>query len=804
MTSYRTTMREALEIMNEDNLEKMRKAAGGAKQTLKMKDGSIGMDSFTASAIMQIYDKVNDKNRKTMENLLKDGKKADIVKLMKFAMSKVSAEYVPEEFEEEFELSEGSVEFLDHDASDKDFIALAKKHKLKVKSDGEDTVATGDPKNIEKLLQTMYGDDWKDMYSVKGGEYTEEEVELDEAKYDLYHKDFSSAMQHAYAMAKKLYGITIDPKEIDDKVASGPRKPTEGKTNKYRLKGDKGAIQVQVYNKGGSKPFELNMYKEEVELDEKIQDIPDKKLKFYKSVPHPSYTRKEIEDEILRRKKTGDSVKEEVELDEAVKVGDTVTVKLNRKGKEYIEKGKVIKIEKDSIIVKHDFSRTPSRVSMKNIVKEEVELDESKKALKAKSEKSGVSVGILSKVYDRGMAAYKTGHRPGTTPQQWALARVNSFLTGGGARKADADLWKQAKGQKEEVELDEKVKEYKGVAYFKDRKDAEAHMKKFAPKGRVREYDRGYAIQTKIAGPYLNKSGKVEEQVDLDEGKMSQLHQLMKDGKSAKEIAKIMKVDVKTIKALMDEQLKESSARRDAMRAMGKDKGVDPADVDTDATDDDVKAASKNIMMQMRKVISLRGNFKVEFGDKKKMKIDPKIASAVQNKYDSIKRPMDKQKFTIKIAKSYKDMLSALKEGFASDAQRRAAFARGYKEKGKKKKEEIVKEGTWGLPDTPELKAGLKKLMKKPIPLGKDGDDAIKAIGKYIGDDGLYDDLYDAGKKDGPKADARPVISGWMDREFVGSWKKYRLVGLGRRHSTVETTTILDRIGQKIQERKDG
>ena len=194
-------MREAREAMlqslNESNLEKMRKAAKGAKQTLKMKDGSIGMDSFTASAIMQIYDKVNDKNRKTMENLLKDGKKADIVKLMKFAMSKVNAEYVPEDFEEE--------------------------------------------------------------------------VELDEAKYDLYHKDFSTAMQHAYKMAKKMYGITVDPKEIDDKVAAGPKKPSEGKTNKYRLKGDKGAIQVQVYNKGGSKPFELNMYKEEVELDEKVQ-----------------------------------------------------------------------------------------------------------------------------------------------------------------------------------------------------------------------------------------------------------------------------------------------------------------------------------------------------------------------------------------------------------------------------------------------------------------------------------------------------------------------------------------------------
>ena len=101
-----------------------------------------------------------------------------------------------------------------------------------------------------------------------------EEVELDEAKYDLYHKDFSSAMQHAYAMAKKLHGITIDPKEIDNKVATGPRKPGTGKTNTYRLKGDKGNIQIQVYNKGGSKPFELNMYKEEVELDEgKMKDL---------------------------------------------------------------------------------------------------------------------------------------------------------------------------------------------------------------------------------------------------------------------------------------------------------------------------------------------------------------------------------------------------------------------------------------------------------------------------------------------------------------------------------------------------
>ena len=159
--------------------------------------------------------------------------------------------------------------------------------------------------------------------------------------------------------------------------------------------------------------------------------------------------------------------------------------------------------------------------------------------------------------------------------------------------------------------------------------------------------------------------------------------------------------------------IKESSARRDAMRAMRKDKEVDPADIDDIATDDDVKAASKNIIMQLRKSVSLRGNFPVEFMDKKKVKVDAKIAAAVQDKYNSMKKASDKEKFQVKIAKSYKDMLSALKEGFASDAQRRAAFASGYKEKGKKKKEDIDEAGFVGRKDPMPAGKELAKLMKK-------------------------------------------------------------------------------------------
>jgi hypothetical protein len=62
--------------------------------------------------------------------------------------------------------------------------------------------------------------------------------------------------------------------------------------------------------------------------------------------------------------------------------------------------------------------------------------------LKKKADKSGMPLAILKKVYNRGVAAWRTGHRPGTTPQQWGFARVNSFVTksSGTWGKADKDL----------------------------------------------------------------------------------------------------------------------------------------------------------------------------------------------------------------------------------------------------------------------------------------------------------------------------------------------------------------------------
>ena len=77
-------------------------------------------------------------------------------------------------------------------------------------------------------------------------------------------------------------------------------------------------------------------------------------------------------------------------------------------------------------------------------------LDEKIKGIENKAKKSGMPYSILKKVYDRGMAAWKGGHRPGATQQQWAFARVNSFVTksSGTWGGADKDLAKQVRGSK--------------------------------------------------------------------------------------------------------------------------------------------------------------------------------------------------------------------------------------------------------------------------------------------------------------------------------------------------------------------
>jgi hypothetical protein len=67
------------------------------------------------------------------------------------------------------------------------------------------------------------------------------------------------------------------------------------------------------------------------------------------------------------------------------------------------------------------------------------------KSLEDRAAATGVPVRFLRECYNRGMAAWRTGHRPGATEQQWGYARVSSFLLCGKTHyTTDADLVKEA------------------------------------------------------------------------------------------------------------------------------------------------------------------------------------------------------------------------------------------------------------------------------------------------------------------------------------------------------------------------
>jgi hypothetical protein len=70
------------------------------------------------------------------------------------------------------------------------------------------------------------------------------------------------------------------------------------------------------------------------------------------------------------------------------------------------------------------------------------------KSLSEKAEATGVPEKFIRASYDRGMAAWRTGHRPGATSHQWGYARAHSFLLCGKTHySTDSDLVRKAKKQ---------------------------------------------------------------------------------------------------------------------------------------------------------------------------------------------------------------------------------------------------------------------------------------------------------------------------------------------------------------------
>jgi hypothetical protein len=397
-----------------------------------------------------------------------------------------------------------------------------------------------------------------------------EEAKRDPSKsggtgYDLYHKDFSSAMKHAYDYAKKKFGITIDPKEIDDKVASGPRKPSAGKTNSYRLKGDKGSVQIQVANLD-NKRYELNMYKEsvEMELDEKFKVGDKVKVKkgTLKSPDQRHYETKA--GTIVKDYKDGEFkinfggnddfsidgkflVKESVELDEnAGLIKDYQGMKAQGKKDSNILDA-LMSMPKYKRMSKDQMAKIIGDAKRKGIFKEDVELDEakSKEQQIADLEKmlgriSGNTASVRMKKFalqrkidklknEELEEAYKTPAEAGAYEAGKKAARAGKKYDDNPNKKGSKEYtaWSKghnearAKGMKKESELDELSpathKRYQDAA-FKDAARGRAQFRmgtRSAKSAYDKEQRRYKGIDT---SKYLNrKQHGVKEEVELDE-----------------------------------------------------------------------------------------------------------------------------------------------------------------------------------------------------------------------------------------------------------------------------------------------
>jgi hypothetical protein len=97
-------------------------------------------------------------------------------------------------------------------------------------------------------------------------ETTEETEMVTERKqnYQIYHNSYSSAVQHGREHAEKQ-GFEVSEDDWWHKVSTGPKKPSEGKTNSIRIpvskagKPTKKALSMQVFGMPSGK-YELNMY----------------------------------------------------------------------------------------------------------------------------------------------------------------------------------------------------------------------------------------------------------------------------------------------------------------------------------------------------------------------------------------------------------------------------------------------------------------------------------------------------------------------------------------------------------------
>ena len=319
-------------------------------------------------------------------------------------------------------------------------------------------------------------------------------------------------------------------------------------------------------------------------------------------------------------------------------------------------------------------------------------LNEKIEGLVKKAEKSGMPYGILKKVYDRGMAAWKTGHRPGTTPQQWAFARVNSFITksSGTWGKADKDLAQKvraAESVEESRQLKDKEKEMMVVKNGKVIVIDKSDFDKYKSKGYIQAedieneacWDSHKQVGFKMKGGKrvpncVPKNEELEESTKVeggppardDSGKMgpgSGAHNHGKSSSTPKELTtKDGKPSAAKLKGIIQYKIRSQSGAGDDLGFIEyKYKGKDTLEMDADEPDELVKVLKK----KFGNALDIKAKYNI---------VTAKIKESIDEKYYPLPKLTPAQK---NAQKKFQDLLKKLDK----DRQaKKAAYLKTEKE----------------------------------------------------------------------------------------------------------------------------
>lgn len=383
---------------------------------------------------------------------------------------------------EDDELKEGTgtIKGFRDDKEKSNMISLAKQHGLKVSDVAGGIQLKG---NMRKILDmqlaagshlktesldeaVLAGRDYK--YTGKGP------VEISKANFKKISKDFKKTtpgQEMMVVLDPKTHGTVLAPVKFTEETENG-----EVDSGKIKLKDLMGKKEDKKEDNKEKTKDTIDGLKDQIHmLKTKLENEKNKAIK-----PEPNPDTGEvplqvgIAHKILRDKEKAETKKKSVDEGFA---SDAQRKAAFANG--YKEKGKDKKedtdLTKDQIKQVHKMADELPKKKFKdaygkkgdsvrygtatNMVKKKLNIEnkdhpakmkyEQIEGLKKKAEKSGMPYGILKKVYDRGMAAWKGGHRPGASQHQWAFARVNSFITksSGTWGGADKDLAAKVKGK---------------------------------------------------------------------------------------------------------------------------------------------------------------------------------------------------------------------------------------------------------------------------------------------------------------------------------------------------------------------